>query len=307
MWTPERRAAAALTGAALLWSGNFIAGRALRGDVDAITLNLLRWTICLVVFLPWVARPLWQHRHVVHREWRLLLGLGLTGIAAFHTMVYLALATTTAINALLMLSMAPATILLASAAAQRRAGARLWLGTGVSLAGAGVLITRGDLRALTHLARSEGDLWMLAAIAVWTVYSLLLRRRPADLPQQVTLAASIVPALLVLAFAAAVTRPAWPPPATVKFIGSLIYIALGASLLAFLLWSYGLSVVGAQRGGQFIHLMPVFGSLLAVVLLGESVTIAQGLGAALVLAGLVIGQARVKLGTAASPARPTSP
>jgi len=91
----------ALISAALFWSGNFIAGRALRDDIDPVALNLVRWTLCLALLLPLVSTKLVRHRYAVVREWRLLLGLGATGVAAFHTFVYLALSHTTAVNALL--------------------------------------------------------------------------------------------------------------------------------------------------------------------------------------------------------------
>ena len=116
----ETKASLALACAALLWSGNFIAGRALRDDIAPTTLNLLRWSLCLLLLAPWVAAKCWRHRRVVVREWRLLLALGATGIAAFHTLVYVALTTTSAINALLLLSLAPAAILIGAFADGRR-------------------------------------------------------------------------------------------------------------------------------------------------------------------------------------------
>ena len=83
--TPGRRAALALALATLFWAGNFIAGRALRGQVEPATLNLLRWLLCLALMLPWVGVRAWRCRGAIAREWRLLLALGATGIAAFHT------------------------------------------------------------------------------------------------------------------------------------------------------------------------------------------------------------------------------
>jgi drug/metabolite transporter (DMT)-like permease len=292
MFSVQTRAAFALTCAVLLWSGNFIAGRALRGEIDPLTLNLVRWTVCLLIFLPWVGSKLWQHRRVVVREWRLLTGLGASGIAAFHTLVYLALTDTTAINALLMLSLAPAAILIGAALVGLSLPSRLqWAGTLVSLAGAAVLVLRGDLGALGDLAFGRGDLWMLCAVVLWAIYSLLLRRRPADLPADVTLAASIVPALVLL-LGAVVFQGATLPPPTPRVIGSIAYIAIFASLIAFLLWSHGVDVIGPERAGQFIHLMPLFGAALATGLLGEAIVPSQVAGGVLVFAGIALVQRR---------------
>jgi len=287
----ETLARAALAAATLMWSGNFIAGRALRGQIDPASLNLLRWALCLAVFAPWVALRCWRSREAIVREWRLLVALGGTGIAAFHTLVYLALSHTTAINALLMLSLAPVAILLACAFTQgRRPVAGEWLGCLLSLAGAALLITAGRLQVLREPSLAIGDLWMLGAVVAWTAYSLLLRRRPADLPQDVTLAASIVPGLVLLLPAVALLRGTQAVVLTPALAFGLAYIALFASLLAFLLWSWGSDILGAAQAGQFVHLMPLFGAALAVGLLGESVAPWQLAGAVFVFAGLALGQ-----------------
>src|SRR5260370_1377575 len=97
----------ALSLAALFWSGNFIVGRALRDQIDPVTLNFSRWLIALLLLAPFVRRDLRGSLPVLRRHWRLIVGLGATGIASFHTMVYLALESTSATNALLTLSLAP--------------------------------------------------------------------------------------------------------------------------------------------------------------------------------------------------------
>lgn len=284
-------AALALSLASLFWAGNFVAGRALRDDADPVTLNVLRWLLCLILLLPLAGPGLLRHGRAVRREWRLFLALGATGIAAFHTMVYLALTETTAVNALLILTLTPVLILAGSAlSGQERPTGAQWLGTLVSLGGALVLVTRGDPAALGALRLNAGDLWMLGAVAAWAAYSLLLRRRPRDLPQDVTLAATIVAALLILA-PILLLQPAAPrfeaTPATLAALG---YIAVFASLVAFLLWSYGVDAIGPAQAGQFLNLMPVFGAALAVMLLGERITAPQVAGAALVFAGLLLVQ-----------------
>jgi len=303
----DTRAALALACAALLWSGNFIAGRALRDDIAPTTLNLLRWSLCLVIFLPWVGPKVWRHRHVVLREWRLLLALGATGIATFHTLVYVALTTTSAINALLILSLSPATILIGSAFTGSGRPSRVqWVGTVVSLLGALVLLTRGNPEALLRLTPSPGDLWMLAAVVMWSAYSLLLRRRPVDLPQDVALAASIAPAIALPLPVVALSADAAPVVWTHSLFGALLYIAVCASLVAFLLWSYGVSAIGPERAGQYVHLMPVFGAVLAVALLDEIVVMPQVAGALCVFAGIALVHRRPVVRVAGIPPPKTS-
>jgi drug/metabolite transporter (DMT)-like permease len=163
----------------------------------------------------------------------------------------------------------------------------------ISITGAGVLITRGSLTGALSLGFNAGDLWMSLAVVIWAAYSLILRRRPANLPSSVALAASIAAALvmmlplLVLGAAASVAALASFP-----VLLSIGYIALFASAIAFMLWSYGVSRLGPTRAGQFIHLMPIFGAGLAFIVLAETPTLAQIAGAVLVLSGIAVVEHR---------------
>jgi drug/metabolite transporter (DMT)-like permease len=228
--------------------------------------------------------------HVLRREWRLVLALGATGIATFHTLVYLALQTTTATNALLTLSLTPMVILFgATAAGMGQANGTQLAGALLSVAGAGVLITGGKVATILTGRFNIGDLWMLLAVFVWAVYSLLLRRRPADLPSSVALAASIVAALaLMIPILILIAPKDVAAFASAPVLLSVGYIAIFASVIAFLFWSYGVSQLGPARAGQFVQLMPVFGAGLAAVLLGETPTATQIVGAVLVLLGIAI-------------------
>ncbi len=285
----EFRAMAALSLAALFWSGNFIAGRALRDDIGPIELNFLRWALAGLLFLPLVGGRLVRYRAILRREWRLVVLLAATGVAGFHSMVYQALTATTAVNALLILTLVPVAILIFEAAkGATRPTPRHWTGTALSLAGAGVLIAGGGAVGAAGFTANPGDLWMLAAVPVWAAYSLLLRRRPADLPHDVALAASIAIALAMLLPIVLIRAPDATFDFSPRLIGALVYIALPASLAAFLLWSHGVSRLGPARAGQFVHLMPVFGPILAVMLLGETITPRHLGGALCVFAGIVL-------------------
>ena len=291
-----RSPALALALAALFWSGNFVAGRALRGHVDPVTLKFLRWLIALALIAPFIWRGTAASLPVLRREWRLVLALGATGIASFHTLVYLALQSTTATNALLVLSLAPIVTLLASAAfgmehpTNRQIGGAL-----ISIVGAGVLITRGNLTGILSQGFNAGDLWMLLAVVIWAAYSLLLRRRPADLPSPVALAASIASALAMMV-PVLILGASTPIAALGSFpvLMSIAYIALFASAIAFLFWTYGVSRLGPNRAGQFVNLMPIFGAGLAFGVLGEVPTLAQVAGAALVLSGIAFVEGRAR-------------
>lgn len=280
--------ALALALAALFWSGNFVAGRSLRGQIDPLTLNFLRWLLALVLIVPFVWRQI--DFAVLRREWRLLLALGATGLAGFHTLTYHALRSTTATNALLVLSLVPIVTLLGTSFFwAERPNTRQRAGAAISIGGAAVLITRGDVADILKGGLTPGDLWMLLGVLIWSAYTLLMRRRPADLPPTVAVAGSAAAALVLMAPPLAVLAPtplaALAAPAVLLSLG---YIAVFASAIAFLLWSYGVARIGPARAGQFLHLMPVFGAILAFLVLGEAPLPAQLAGAALVLSGLAL-------------------
>lgn len=288
--------ALALALAALFWSGNFVAGRALRGSIDPLTLNFLRWAIALALIAPFVWQNTLAALPALRREWRLILALGATGIATFHVLVYVALQSTTVTSALLILSLTPILMLVGSASLREgRPTARQIGGAMISIAGASVLITRGDLDGIASRGFQAGDLWMLTAVVIWAAYSLLLRLRPSDLPSSVTLAASIAAALVMMAPPLIVEIPTMKPFVSLVSLSVMLsigYVALFASAIAFLLWSWGVSRLGPVRAGQFLHLMPIFGAGLAFLVLGEQPGPVQIAGALLVLTGIAFVEYR---------------
>jgi drug/metabolite transporter (DMT)-like permease len=279
-----------LTTAALLWSGNFVIGRALRDQISPLTLNFWRWTIALGVLLLFAHGPLWAYRRVVLREWKLMVALGFTGVAAFQTCVYLALVTTSALNALLLLVTTPLlTVFGAWALFRDPVTPRQLLGLAVSLVGAVLLIARGSLSLLMGLHFGTGDLWMLLAVVLWTAYSLLLRRRPADLPQSVLLTASAITGIMGMLPVYLWTQLGEElPRLSTQAVWGLLYVSLLASVLAFLLWNRGVSKLGPNRASTFIYLMPLFGAVLSLIFLGEGVQGYQVTGGMLIFFGVVL-------------------
>ncbi len=281
-----RSAQAGLLIATFLWAGNFIVGRALRGLIDPVDLNFWRWSIALTVLLPLTAKSLVGQWAVLRKHLLLVAALGFTGIAVPHTCIYTALQTTSPVNALLLLNLAPLLITLGSWTFFGQAVARRqWLGIGVSMAGAVALIVRGSLSALLAVELSPGDLWMLPAIAGAAAHALLLRRTPAGVTQGPLLCASVAAALTMMLPLLLWRGPLVIPTAT-PILWSLGYVGILASALAFWLWNRGVVRLGPARAGPYLYLMPVYGSVFSIVLLGEPVHWYQCAGAILVLAGL---------------------
>lgn len=284
----------ALTVTALLWSSNFVIGRAVQGSVTPATLNFLRWALALLVLLPVTLVDLRRHRSVLLRHWRLIALLGLTGIAAFQTLCYFALTRTTALNTILLVSLAPlATVVLSRLALGERIGRAQALGLLISLGGAVVLILRGDVDAIAELRFNTGDLWMLLAVGLWTVYSVLLRGRPTELPPLALHTASVGAGTLWMLplFGWEAAHGSGLPTAPSLWL-AIGFVAVFSSAIAHALWVRGVAAIGPNRASVFIHLMPLFGAMLAVTFLGETLATYHAVGAALVLCGVVLTSRR---------------
>lgn len=278
-----------LTLTALFWSGNFIVARAVHADVPPLGLVFWRWLGALVVVLPFAWGPLMADWPVIRRHWRIVLALAVIGVASFNTLVYLGLQTTTALNAVLLQSAIPicifvfAFVLFGDTVRPLQA-----LGIALSLTGIGAILARGDLSTIRGLAFNRGDLLVFAAVVCWAIYSVLLRKRPALHPLSfltVTIAVSVVGLAPLYAWEISAGRVTHFDRPTLLAVG---YIAIFPSVLAYLFYNRGVDLIGANRAGTFIHLMPLFGSIMAILFLGESFQLYHAVGIALILGGLTL-------------------
>ena len=279
-----------LAAANLFWSGNWIAGRALRDAFEPASLNFWRWTVATLALAPFALPGLRGKLPLLRRHAGILLLLALTGVAVFQSLVYLGLRSTTAVNAVLLNSSMPLFMLLCSWAIEREhATARQIAGMLISLAGIAVILSRGDAHALLQLELHAGDVWILLAMPVWGIYSVLLKRRPAELGAVEFLFVISVAGVLMLAPVAAAQALQAPlqMQSTAQALG-VLYMGLAASVFAFICWNRGVAVVGANAAGFTVHLLPAFGTLLAILFLGESFAGFHATGIATILAGVVL-------------------
>lgn len=290
----------ALALACLFWSGNWIAGRALRDVLDPVALNFWRWVIAVAVLAPFALPALLRQWPEIRRHAGVLLLLALTGVAVFQSLVYLGLRSTTAVNGVLLNSSGPLFILLCSWILEReRATLRQVAGMLLSFAGILVILSRGELENVLRFRFGIGDAWLLLAMAVWGVYSVLLKRRPAELSGTGFLFVISVAGVLLLAPAYAVlavqSPPRWPG---MEAAAGVLYMGLAASVLAFICWNRGVAVLGANTAGFTLHLLPAFGTVLAILFLGESFHAFHAAGVVTILAGVLLAT----LGPRVSPA-----
>ena len=294
MTSPRLSAFLLLALANLLWSGNWIAGRALRDSFDPVSLNFWRWAVATLALAPFALPALRGQGALLRRHAGILLVLSLTGIAVFQSLVYLGLRSTTAVNAVLINSSIPAFFLLCSWLIDReRASWRQIAGMLVSLVGILIILSRGRPAALLELELHAGDGWILLAMPVWGIYSVLLKRRPPELGGLPFLFVISLAGVLMLApgvtIAALQAAPRWP---AAEEILAVLYMGLGASVLAFIFWNRGVAAVGANAAGFTIHLLPAFGTLLAIAFLGETFAPFHAAGIATILAGVLLATLR---------------
>ena len=256
----------------LLWSGNWVIGRAVRDSFDPVALNFWRWLVAALVMAPLGLAEAARARSIIRRHAALLALLALLGVVGFQTLVYLGLRSTTAINAVLINAAGPLFMVACSWILEReRASLRQIAGMAISFAGVVIIVCQGELQRLAQLELHSGDLWILVAMPMWGLYSVLLKRLPADL-RGTGLAFSIAAigvAMLVPLYFADAARGPWRWPSAAE-MGAVLYIAVAASVLAFLAWNRGVALVGANAAGFTLPLLPAFGTVLAIVFLGEA-------------------------------------
>lgn len=284
--------------ATCLWGGNFVAGKLLVANVPPFMLASARWLIALAVLLPFYGKTAWSARSVLLSRWPQVATLSLFGVAGFNTLVYVAVQTTSPINASLMNAATPVFILLISLLflGEKLSVMRL-LGILVSIAGVLWIIGQGSLEAITRLQVNRGDLWMLLAILFWALYSILMKRWAGSFEPNALFVGTIVVAVamlipltaLELAFGAHALKLNAP------VLGGILYIALFASIVAFTCWNRAVALLGPSRCAGFLNLIPVFSALFASLFTGERIHLFHFMGTALILGGIALSSRASKL------------
>ncbi len=276
----------------LFWGGNFVLGRAVAADIPPIALAWWRWILAMAIILPLTGPSLWAVRHILWQHRWYLLGVSVLSVTCFNTFVYLGLQTLPASNAVLVLSSAPMMILGFSWLLFRERVTLAQVG-GMVLSALGVLVilTEGSPQTIGQaVSGGAGNLWIIVAVTSWSLYSVLLRRRPPGITGSVFFAVTVVVGWLCLtpAFFYEHFVMARQLSFSVRALLSIGYVGFFASVLAFLFWNRGVELLGPNRAGFFIHLIPVWALVLATVLLGERLELFHWSGMAFIFAGILL-------------------
>ncbi len=275
--------------AVLFWAGNFVIGRAIRADISPIALAFWRWAgasvLATLIALPYL-REDWKR---VADNWFVVLVLSFLGITVFNTLIYMGLQHTAAVNGLLMQSVMPIIIVVISFLIFKEKVTYVqFAGVIISLAGAFTIISKGNPEIVIQMRINRGDVLVFIAVVCYALYSSLLRKRPFMHPFSFICYTFILGTLMLFPFFI-MDRPFINPlEMGTKTIVAIAYVALFPSIISFLCFNRGVELIGPNRAGVFIHLIPVFGSIMAILFLGESLKWFHGIGIICIACGIFL-------------------
>jgi drug/metabolite transporter (DMT)-like permease len=273
--------------ASLCWSGNHVLGRAIAGHVPPLGVSTLRWLLPSMALIPLALPHLRRDWRQIAAHWRILAFLSVMGGALFGALQYVGLQYTTALNVSVLNSLAPVFIVVAAALAfGDRISASQGLGIATSLTGVLVIVTRLDAETLTAVRFNVGDLIIVFNMACWAIYAVYLRRRPNIHWLSFIVVFGAGAAIATFPFAVWEHASGFVFQPTLLTVAAILYVATLPSFVAFAAWSRGTDLIGANRAGPFLHLVPLYSAVLAWALLGERLMAYHVLGFALILAGV---------------------
>ncbi|MEX0589795.1 MAG: DMT family transporter [Xanthobacteraceae bacterium] len=280
----------------LFWAGNINVGRYAAGYVPPVALGTLRWVGAALILLPFALPYLRADWPVIRKHAAMLTLLSLLSISAYNTLTYYGLQFTEAINAVILQSTGSLVVVaFAFLLFGERLGPWQLFGMILSFAGVAVVVSRGESAALLDFRLNIGDLILLAAIASYSLYTVLLRRRPPIHPLSFVTLTMGWGAILLLPFWAAEIAGGRTVPLEAASLAIVAYVIIFPSLLAHFFFFRGVEMIGANRAAPFMYLIPVFATALAILFLGEELHLFHAAGFMLVIGGVLIATRRQQL------------
>lgn len=275
----------------LFWAGNYVFGKYVVTIMSPLWLTFLRWVLALLVLLPlahFVEKPDWRQ---VAKSWVPLSAMGLLGVIGFNVLLYSSLEYTSATNAALVTALNPAAIALFSVFLLREHISRIQtVGFVLSLLGVLVILTKGSIGQVFQTDYNRGDLLVIAAVLVWTLYSIIGKRLTGIPPVSATTASTLLAAIMMVPFA--IAQGVHLTNLNALAVTGILYIVLFPSICSFVFWNMSVRAVGASQAGIFLNLIPVFTAIISV-LLGDHISLAQFGGGLLVFIGVTLASGMI--------------
>ena len=281
----------------LFWSGNFIVGKAASiYEIPPFTLNFYRWLFAGIILLPFTFKEILNKKNYILENIGFFIILGISSITIFNSAVYYSLYYMQVISGVLMISTIPVWIMfISSILGIEKTNKFQIFGVILSLLGVLFIITKSDLNLIKNLDFNKGDLIMASGMFAWALYSALLKKKTYEISQITLLEVVIIIGLLFLVPIYILEMRLGNPLIVDKpFILTLSYVVLLPGLASFFFWIKGISIIGANRAGVFLHLMPIFGSLMAIILFNEKFMFYHLLGAIFIIAGISLSNKNIK-------------
>jgi len=279
------------------WAGNFIVGKlASFYDVPPFSLNFYRWFFAWLILAPFTIPEIIKKKDYIFKNYKLFIILGVTSITIFNSIVYYSLNFTQVISGVLMISTIPVMIMLFSSILKiEKTNIFQIIGVIFSFAGVIMIVTKADIQILKNLDFNKGDITMVVAMFSWALYSTLLKRQKYEISQISLLQVVITFGLLFLIPIYFIEYQIGSRIILEKpFILILSYVVLFPGLASFLLWIKGISLIGANRSGVFLHLMPILSAIMAMIFFSEKFMFYHMLGACFIITGILLSNKKLK-------------
>ena len=276
---------------ALFWSGNFIVGKAASiYEIPPFSLNFYRWLFAFIILFPFTYKEILENKKYILENIGFFIILGITSITIFNSIVYYSLYHTQVISGVLMISTIPVWIMfIASLLKIEKTNIFQIIGVILSLTGVICIITKADFELIKNLDFNKGDLSMVIAMFSWAIYSALLRKKTYKVSQIALLEVIIICGFVFLIPVYFIEMSlGYKVILEIPFILTLSYVVLFPGIIAFLFWIKGIAFIGANRAGVFLHLMPIFGAIMAIVIFKEKFMLYHFLGAAFIIVGIIL-------------------
>ena len=275
----------------IFWSGNFIVGKAASTyDIPPFSLNFYRWFFAGLILFPFTIKELISKKEYILENIGFFTILGITSITIFNSIVYYSLYYTQVISGILMISTIPVWIIFISSILNiEKTNIFQIIGVIFSLTGVIFIITKADLEIIKNLDFNKGDLSMVVAMFSWAVYSALLKRKKYEISQVTLLQVVIITGLIFLTPIYFIEMYMGNVIVLgIPFVLTLTYVVFFPGLASFFFWIKGISIIGANRAGVFLHLMPIFGAIMAMLIFNERFMFYHIFGAIFIIAGITL-------------------